>query len=131
MDLRQQDQHADAGEHAVHDSGRDRPEPTADAQGTSRELEDARENEHRPEHAEAVRPHELEHDDGKARGGPAHLQRRAREQAHHDAADDTRDQAALGRYAGRNGDAHAEGQRHEEDHEGGWQILREGGRQQP
>ena len=130
MDLCQHDQDADAGEHAVDHRRRDRPEPAADPQRAGQELDGARSDEDGAQRVDAVLTHELEDDDGEARGRAADLKRRAGEEADDDTADDSGDQAALGRYTGGHGDAHAEGHRHEEDDEGRGKVPCQGWRDQ-
>jgi hypothetical protein len=125
VELARDDQHADAGQHAVHDGRRDGAEPVAQLGGAGDQLDQAGDHQDRTQHGQAVLGDDLEDDDGQAGGGTADLQGRAGQGADDDAADDAGDQAALGRDAGGDGDAHAEGHRHQEDDDRGDEVPRQ------
>ena len=110
VELTGENEHTDAGEHALDDRGRNRPEPAAEAGDARGELNRAGGEDHDPEHleAEARVLHELIDDDQQARGRAAHLERRPREGADEDAADDARDEAEGRRDAAGQRDADAE-----------------------
>jgi hypothetical protein len=99
VELADHDQHADAGEHAVDDGGRDRAEPAAEAEHAGDDLDQSGEHQDRAERRKTLIADEFEHDDGEAGGGAADLQRRSGERTDDDAADDAGDQALFGRHA--------------------------------
>jgi hypothetical protein len=105
--------HADPGEHAVDDGGRDRTEPAADLEDAGNKLNQPGEDQDRPQCRQALVTDQLEHDDGKASGGAADLQGGTGQRPHDDAADDASDQAFFRRHTRRDGDAHAQGHRHQ------------------
>ena len=79
------------------------------------------------EHAEAVRLHGLVDEHGQPGGRAAHLEAAAGQEPGDQTAHDAGDQAEFGRDAGRDGDAHAQGQGDEEDDEGRGDIGPQGG----
>lgn len=130
MKLGGEDQHADAGQHALDDRRRHGPEPLPQAKQAGEEL-------HRPGHhhdqaqcGEAVYRNELADDHCQTGGRAADLQRTAGQQAHHQAADDARNDAhgrgLLRRNARCNGDAHTQGQGHQEHDDRGQEIWLDG-----
>ena len=127
MELADDDQRADACQHAVDDGGRDRAEIAAQTQYAGAELEQAGKHENGAKRAQPVVPHEFEDDDREAGGGAADLERGTGQKADDDTADDPRHQAFLGRDARGDGDAHAQRHRDEEDDDRGGEIACEVG----
>ena len=125
VELPGEDQHADAGEHAVDDGRRDGAEPLAELAQAGDELDEAGEQDDDAEHLEAELLDELPDDDREAGRRAAHLQRRARDEADDEAADDAGDEAGRRRHAGGDGDAHAQRQGHEEDDDRRQEIATE------
>ncbi len=123
VELRAEDQHADAGQHAVDDGRRDRAEPLAQLEQAGGELHQPGEQHDHAQHRDAVLLHELPDEHGQARCRTADLQRRAGDRADHQAADDAGDQPRHRRHAGGDRDAHAQRQRHEEDDDRGERVL--------
>ena len=125
VELRGEDQHADAGQHAVDHRRRDGAEPLAELAQAGDELDEAGEQHDDADHLEAELLDELQHEHREAGGRAAHLQRRAGDGADDDAADDAGDDAGRRRHAGGDRDAHAQRQRHEEDDDGRQEVATE------
>ncbi len=127
MQLRDRDGEADAGQHAVHDGGRDGQCRPGHPPYSQEELEQAGGEGDGAGGLPAVLGDEPGRDHGEGGRGAADLQRSAAEQSDHDAADGRGGEARGERGAGGQGDA--EGERHgdEEDHQGGREVLRPGG----
>jgi len=119
------ERHAHVRQHAVDHGGGDGPEPLAQLQRAGHQLDQAGHQQERAQHRKAVLGDDLEDNDGQARGGAADLQGRAGQGADDDPADDARDQAALSRDAGGDGDAHAQRHRHQEDDDRGGEVTRQ------
>ncbi len=74
VELRGEDQHADAGQHAVDDGGRDRAEPLPELAQAGHELDEAGKQHDDAEHIRAELLDELPDEHRKAGGRAAHLQ---------------------------------------------------------
>ena len=122
MNLRQHDQHANPGQHAVDHRRRGDAKPAAQAQTPGNQLQEAGQQQDRPQHQHAVLAHQFEHQYRQTRRRAADLQRRAGQPAHHQAADDASDQALGRRHAGRNRDAHAQWQGDQKNNHRGEQL---------
>ena len=125
MELADHDQRTDTGKHAVHHRRADRAEQPAHFQRACDKLEKACQQQDRAKGFDPVLANELEYNDGKASGGTADLKGRACEQADDDAANDACHQPLFGSHTRGDGNAHAQGHRHEEDHDRSGEVLRE------
>ena len=105
-----EDQHADAREHSVHDGRRHGAKQPAAANHPRTELDQSTHQHDHTQVGETVREHQVDDDDGQASRGSGNLQRRSLDRADQEPTDDPGDQPESGRYAGRDGDAHAQGQ---------------------
>ncbi|MNM77173.1 hypothetical protein D3C81_890180 [compost metagenome] len=110
MHLRQDDQHANPGQHAVHHRGCRHSKPAAQLQSASHQLQQTRQQQYRPEHGDAVLADQLEYQNGQARRRAADLQWRTGQPADHQTTDDAGDQAFGRRQPRSNRDAHAQRQ---------------------
>ena len=124
MDLRQHNQHADPRQHAVDHRGRRDTEPATQTQTPGHQLQEAGQQQDRPEHQHAVLAHQLKHQYRQTRRRPADLQWRTRHPAHHQATDNPGDQALGRRHAGRDRDPHAQRQGDQKHHHGSQQLPR-------
>ncbi|MNG22998.1 hypothetical protein D3C84_1075500 [compost metagenome] len=116
MDLGQHDQHADTRQHAVHHRRCRDPEPAAEAKAPGQQLQQTGQQQDRPEHGHAMLAHQFEDQHRQPGGRATDLQLGTGQETHHQATDDAGDQA-FGRWqTGRDGNAHAQGQRHQEHH---------------
>ncbi len=115
MHLRQHDQHANPGEHAVNHRRCRHAKPAAQFQAPGDQLQETRQQQNRPEHVDAMLAHQFEDQHRQARRRPTDLQRRPGDPAHHQTTDDAGDQAFGRRKPRGNGDAHAQGQGDQED----------------
>ena len=130
VELRGEDQHADAGQHAVDHGRRHGAEPLTELAQAGDELDEAGEQDDDADHLEAELLDELPDQHRQAGGRAAHLQRRTRDGADDDAADDAGDDAGRRRHAGGERNAHAQRQRHEEDDDRRQEIATEGRRRE-
>ncbi len=126
MHLRQHDQHANSRQHAVHHRRRGNPEPAAQAQTPGQQLQQAGQQQDRPEHGHAMLAYQFEYQYRQASGRSTDLQRGTGEKTHDNTADNAGNQAFGGRHARSDRNAHAQRQGHQEDHHRRQQLTRQG-----
>ncbi len=123
VDLAEDEDEADTGQHPLHHGDGYRPEPPAEAQRPEGDLQHTRGEHDGTERREPVLLHGLVDKDGQSGRGPADLEGTARQRADDETADDAGDQPEFGGYAGRDGDTHTQRDGDEEDDERGEDIT--------